>query len=72
MGTAEQRQFDHYRFIYELPTPRRVRVGLLHRVLIRAPPVASVFLIYAGPQELQASRQMAHIGHFSTPFTLNS
>jgi hypothetical protein len=58
MEKPEQQPFDHYGFIYELPTPRRVRVGPVHRVLIGALPVASVFLIYSGVQELQSSRQI--------------
>jgi hypothetical protein len=44
-----------------------VRVGLLHRVLISALPVASVFLIYAGAQELQASRQIGTHWSFLDP-----
>jgi hypothetical protein len=70
MGMAQQQQFDHWGFIYELPTPRRVRVGLLHRVLISALPVASVFLIYGGVQELQGSRQIGTHWSFLDPRTL--
>ncbi len=67
MEKPERQPFDHYGFIYELQTPRRVRVGLLHQVLIGALPVASVFLIYAGVQELYASRQTGTHGSFLDP-----
>jgi hypothetical protein len=67
MEKPGQQPFDHYGFIYELPTPRRVRVGPLYQVLIGALPVASVFLIYAGVQELAAARQIGAHGSFLDP-----
>jgi len=58
MEKPERQPFDHYGFIYGLRTPRRVRTGLLHQVLIGALPVASAFLICAGAQQLRASHQI--------------
>ena len=67
MEKPEQQPFDHYGFIYELPTPRRVRVSLPHQVLTAALPVASLFLIYAGAQQLQASQQIGTHWSFFDP-----
>lgn len=67
MEEAQQQPFDRYGFIYELPTPRRVRVSLLHQVLIGALPVASLFLIYAGVHGLHASRQIGARESFLDP-----
>jgi hypothetical protein len=67
METPKQQPFDHYGFIYELPKPRRVRVGSLHQILISALPVASLFLIYAGAQQLRASRQIGMHWSFLDP-----
>src|ERR1700723_916198 len=51
-------EVNHYRFIYELPRPRQVRVNLLAKVVVVALPLASVFQIYSGIQVLRASRQI--------------
>jgi hypothetical protein len=67
MEKPEPQPFDHYGFIYELPTPRRVRVALLYQVLIGALPVVSVLLIYAGMQQLRASRQIGMHWSFLDP-----
>ena len=67
MEKPEQQPFDHYGFVYELPTPRRVRVSPLYQILIGALPVAPVSLIYSGVQELLASRQIGTHWSFLDP-----
>lgn len=61
----EQQQAGDYQVLFATPKPRSVRVKAVPRIILAACPLASVFLIYSGIQEIRSLRQ---IDTHSSPF----
>lgn len=58
MGAAEHRTFCPYKFLFGLRRPRRVHIRAGSWIILGALPLASVFLVCAGVQNIRASQAL--------------
>jgi hypothetical protein len=58
MEAAEHQDLCHYKSLFGLPRPRRVRIRAGSLIILGALPLASLFLVYAGVQKIRASQAM--------------